>query len=173
MSEIDQYKSQCLGIVSCPSAYEPFKRWRREIPLYRFDSPSTERLDSFQAKQGDVPMGGGNGECSALRLSIPEVFLALTHNDRDEWKTMDDLVCAYWSITEAFIFGDGFRRLGWHPAEYRLEHWLGGHILCFLAREYNEMYGTLVGSVPIEHDGSICRLPTEEELRLFRPRGSQ
>ncbi|MGI8854243.1 MAG: hypothetical protein ACR2JW_00700 [Thermomicrobiales bacterium] len=173
MSEIDQYSYRCLGIVSCPSAYEPFKGWHREIPLYRFDSDGTDALDSFQAKRGDVLVGGGRGECAALRISIPEAFLAFTRDDWDEWQKLDQLVCAYWSATEAFIFGDGFRRIGWQLAEGPLEIWLCDHIMSFLAREYGDTFGEFVGPLPIEQDGSICRLPTEEELRILRPRGSQ
>jgi hypothetical protein len=172
MSEIDQYNYRCLGIVSCPSDYAPFEPWGREIPLYRFDSERTDRRDSFQAKRGDVLLGGGGGECSALRISIPEAFFGFTEAEWSDWQTQDELVKAFWPPTQAFIFGDGFRRLGWYPAEQPIEIWLCEHIMAFLVKEYGHVYSALVGPLPIEQDGSICRPPTDEELRILRPKSA-
>ena len=166
MSEIDQYDHRCLGIVLCPSRYEPFPDWGRIIALYQFDSKTTDELDSFQAKRGDIVFGGGDGEGSAFRISLPDAFLFFTQPDWDGWQTWDNIVKSYWSMTEAFILCDGFTQLGWHPSLQPIEMWLAEHIVTFLLREYHSDYEQFIGPEPLELDGSICRLPTEDERRI-------
>ena len=41
--------------------------------------------------------------------------------------------------------------------------WLTDHIIAFVMREYPEIYKIFSGSMAIESDGSICRVPTPEE----------
>jgi hypothetical protein len=157
LSEIDQYDYRCLGIAACPSRYEPRSGWGRIIALYRFDSETTDELDSFQAKRGDLVLGGGGGECGALRISLPQAILFFTDIDWNGWQTADDIVKSYWTPTEAFIFGDGFVQLGWHPSLQGIEMWLAEHIVEFLLREYRSDYEQYIGpESSIEQDGSIC-----------------
>jgi hypothetical protein len=167
MSEIDQYDHRCLGIVSCPSHYEPFREWKRTIALYRFDSDATDDEDSFQAKRGDVILGGGGGECGALRIALPEAILFFTDIDWDGWETTDEIVQSYWSPAEAFIFCDGFVQVGWHPSFQEIDMWIAEHVTSFLIREYRSEFAQYIGSWPIDQDGSICRLPTEDERRIL------
>jgi hypothetical protein len=165
MSEIDGYSHHCLGIISCPSPYVP----SGYLALYRFDSETTNPNDSFQAKRGDVLMGGGRGEHGAVRIAIPEAFLALTHDDWDEWESYDEIVKAYWSVTQAYALCEGFKRVGWGPKEQSFESWLCEHIMRFLVREYGGTYANLIGPHPLEQDGSICRLPTKDERTMLDP----
>lgn len=165
MSEIDVYAHRCLGIVSCPSQYEPFPRWNRTIPLYRFESDATNEGDSFSAKRGDLLLGGGRGECAAFRVSMPEAFV-LTH---EEWPSVEEVYASFrasWTLTEAFILGNGFREVGWDPATEEIEFWIVGHVLGFLLHEYRADYEPYIGQRLLEQDGSIFRLPTEEERRI-------
>ena len=167
MSEIDQYKHECIGMVSCPSSFLPAAYWRnpaRMIPIYRIDQDTTEG-DSFSAKRGDLLVGGGSGECPALRISIPETFFFLTHKDweLEENHWYNEFCKAYWSLNQAYVFCDGYFRLGWHPYEGFIEVWLARHILAFVLREYPDVYSHWKGPGDLEESGDICRLPTAEE----------
>ena len=67
----------------------------------------------------------------------------------------------------AYVFCEGYHKLGWRP-DLPIEGWLGDHILAFILREYPETYQSLRGPIShIREDGSICRLPTEEEKRVW------
>ena len=77
MSEIDQYKHECIGIIVCPSTYPVVGgREHRNIPLYRID----EAAEEWDAKSGDLLLGGGSGEFEALRISMPEPWCSTRMN---------------------------------------------------------------------------------------------
>jgi hypothetical protein len=179
MSEIDSYQHECIGIVLCPSSYEIVYANNlppdipTPIPLYRIDEDTTEG-DSFQAKRGDLLLGGGRGGSPALRISIPEAIYFFTEDDYPDAHPELDVYFAtnqalrdwhfhaYWTMTQAFVFCEGYVKLGWTPNE-PIETWLTEHILAFVLREYPAVYGPFQGTAPLERDGSICRLPTPEE----------
>lgn len=183
MSEIDVYKHECIGIVVCPSSYEIVYASNTApgaptfVPLYRIDEDTTEG-DSFQAKRGDLLLGGGRGESPAFRISIPEAIHFFTQDDyfdaHPEFVALfptnqairDWHFRAYWTLTQAFVFGEGYAKLGWTP-DQPIEVWLTEHILAFVLREYPGVYGPFRGSEPLEHDGSICRPPTPEERQIL------
>jgi hypothetical protein len=183
MSEIDSYQHECIGIVDCPTSYKvvygsnPPPGIPTPIPLYRIDEDTTAG-DSFQAKRGDLLLGGGRGESPAFRISIPEAIHFFTEDDYfDAHPELDALFStnqalrdwhfrAYWTLTQAFVFGEGYAKLGWTPDE-PIETWLTEHILAFVLREYPAVYGAVQGSAPLERAGSICRLPTPEERRIW------
>lgn len=156
MSEIDRFRHKCIGIISCPSTYEVVKgRDHRLIPLYRIDDSSEE----WKAKPGDLLVGGGGGESAALRISIPEALYCYTESDLDADEDLDDYAFhAYWSTNDAFIFCEGYAKLGWHP-DIWIEDWLTEHVVAFILREYPEIYRQYCGPTTPELDGSICRLP--------------
>jgi hypothetical protein len=166
LSEIDSFQHKCIGMVSCPSSFLPSSYWRhpeRVIPVYRLDEDALDAT-SLSAKQGDLLLGGGSGECPALRISLPEAFYLLgreadpaQYNHEKPWH-------AYWSIDDAFVFGDGYVRLGWQPLGQPMELWLTAHIVAFVLREYPEAYGDWKDSSQVELIGAICRRPTAEEL---------
>lgn len=175
MSEIDSYRHECIGIVRCPSSYEIVyhNNSHRNIPLYRIDEDTTGD-DSFQAKRGDLLLGGGRGESLAFRISIPEAIYFFTEDDYLDTHPELDIPFpttqalrdwhfqAYWNLTQAFVFCEGYLKLGWTPDEL-IETWLTDHILAFILREYPAVYEQFRGTVPLDRDGSICRLPTPEE----------
>ena len=79
-----------------------------------------------------------------------------------------DAICmTYWSSTQAYMFCEGYRKLGWHPHLRNIESWLRDHIVAFVLREYPERWGNFRGNDPIDEDGSICRPPTDEEKRIM------
>jgi hypothetical protein len=163
MSEIDSYKHECIGIVHCPSSYAIVYKnnSHRHIPLYRLDDDALDGT-SFQAKRGDLLLGGGSGESASLRISIPEAISFLINDNavlEGEW---DDFYRAYWTMNEAFVFCEGYRKLGWTP-DTPIETWLAEHILAFVLREYPAVYGPFQIATPLEQDGSICHRPTPEE----------
>jgi hypothetical protein len=156
MSEIDQYQHQCIGIVACPSTYEIVagNQHHRDVPLYRVDESAAE----WNAKQGDLLLGGGSGESHALRISMPEAILFLTQADWERYKSLAEIYKAYWSMTDAFIFGEGYRKVGWSPQQ-PIELWLVEHIIAFMLQEYPEIYSQYCGDRAIKQNGLICRLP--------------
>ena len=156
MSEVDQYKHQCIAIVTCPSDYDITTgiSSTRNIPLYRLDESAVE----WHAKPGDVLLGGGSGESEVLRISMPEAIFLVTRDDWFEYDELAEIFKAYWSTSSAFVFGTGFIKLGWHPRK-SMEFWLTDHIVAFLLREYPDIYGKYSGKQSVKEDGSICRLP--------------
>jgi hypothetical protein len=173
MSEIDSYKHKCIGIAHCPSSYWP-PGFHQIVPLYLLEQDAFD--SEFPAKKGDLLLGGGSGESPALWISMPEALIFFTREDWEEhisvenFETLGDLhdsiYRAYWSMTSAFIFGDGYAKLGWDPRNMDIEIWLVHHILAFVLRNYGELWGHLRGSDELAADGSICRLPTQEEITL-------
>jgi hypothetical protein len=160
VSEIDQYRHECLGIVHCPSTREIVAGdpGQRDVPLYLLLQDALDG-DSFRGKAGDLLLGGGAGEAAALRISLPEAATA-------GHAVVGDLVQAYWSERQATAFADGYAKLGWSPPP-PLEAWLAGHILAFVGREYPDRFAHDYGVPSFGFGGSICRRPTQEE-KTFR-----
>lgn len=166
MSEIDSYQHECIGIVFCPSDYEIVagNNSHRNIPLYLLKEDALT-ASSYEAKRGDLLLGGGSGESATLRISIPEAIYLFTHA-RDDFEPAHKPVKAYWSMNEAFVFCDGYAKLGWTPHD-SIEEWLAEHLLAFVLREYPELFGTGKGPLFPGQDGSICRRPTKEEKGMW------
>jgi hypothetical protein len=168
MSAIDQYKYACLGIVQCPTNYKVSGVYP-QIPLYRLDEDIPADEEDFQGKKGDILLGGGSGESAALRIAIPEAFYFWTREDWCDYDSLDEIIKTYWTPTQAYVFGEGYSKLGWTPENNPLEWWLAQHILNYLASNYPGDYQQYVGPMPLETDGSICRLPTKDELAVLQP----
>ena len=167
MSEIDSFQHECIGIVACPSDHEIVagNTMHRGIPLYllKEDAPTAT---SFQAKNGDLLLGGGSGESAALRISIPGAFSFFTSEHQADAEPADKPVKAYWNMNQAYVFCDGYAKAGWTPQE-RIEHWLAKRLLAFVLREYPDLFGNYQGSFLLEQDGSLCRVPTAEEKQMW------
>ena len=157
MSEIDSYKHECIGMVYCPSDYWPPPYFgqpeNKHIPLYLLKEDALSADASayeFQAKNGDLLLGGGSGETPALRISMPEALISFTHGDKENRISIKDnptvgdlqesLYHAYWSMDHAFMFGAGYVKLGWEPHKIAMEIWLIEHILAFVTRECPELW---------------------------------
>src|SRR4051794_562347 len=112
MSEIDTYKHECIVMVRCPSSYLPPRSWGPDpkemyIPLYMLHEDALDS-DSFQAKKGDLLLGGGSGESSALWIAMPEAVLFFTREDWEDFIKLEDystigqlhdsLYYAFWSM---------------------------------------------------------------------------
>ena len=82
MAVIDSYQHTCIGIVQCPLTYAivPGNSTHRNIPSYRVDADVPDDAH-WQAKAGDLLLGGGSGESAALRISIPEAIRFFTDED--------------------------------------------------------------------------------------------
>ena len=156
MSEIDTHPHQCIGVITCPSTYEIVagNDRHRDIPLYLLDEDAPE----WSAKAGDLVLGGGAGESAALRIALPEAIRFVTQEAGS--RDLSGIVPfkAYWSATQAFVFGEGYARLGWHPGR-PIEVWLTEQIVAFLLREYPAVDGVHKGPKPPREGGSLCRLP--------------
>jgi len=124
MSAIDQYARRCLGIIACPSRHPIMygNDAHRLVPLYRLDQDIDGQERGFQGKRGDILIGGGSGESAALRISMPEALQFYTYEDWERFSgseswALPTLVTAYWSMTQAYVFGDGYRVVGWSSVD--------------------------------------------------------
>jgi hypothetical protein len=155
MSTIDVYKHQLLGFIRCPMVYSLYRDGRvlDRLPIYEL-LEHVEGESSISGAPGDVVIGGGSGEASALRFSIPQLFLCYTHSGQGNGH-LEKPITSHWSLTEAFIFGQGFLSLGWFPEQQPLDLWLAGHLMAFLVKTFPEKYGHLPGELSPNHNGSI------------------
>jgi hypothetical protein len=167
MSIIDSYQHTCIGIVQCPSTYAivPGNSTHRNIPIYRVDEDMPHDAD-WRAKAGDILLGGGSGESAALRISIPEAIWFFTDEDPPHFDLWNELWQAYWSPTEAYVFGEGYAKLGWQPT-IPIEHWLVEHIIAFLLQSYPDQYARYRGAESLRQSGAICREPSPEEQQQW------
>jgi hypothetical protein len=167
MSEIDSYQHRCIGIVECPSSYEivPGNNLHRKIPIYQLEQDALDAT-SWQAKKGDLLLGGGSGESSALRVSIPEAIYFFIDESWDKFESYDDIYKAYWSMTDAYVFCEGYSKVGWTPND-DIEMWLAEQIIMFVIKEYPNVFGTFQILSEMENKGLICRLPTDMERTMW------
>ncbi len=160
MSEIDIYNHQCIGMIDLPSSYSFIDGSVRplnakcKVALYRLDEDALE----WNAKKGDLLLGGGSGESAALRISIPEAIYLFTGDGWTEYESFDDICKAYWGMNDAFVLCEGYLKLGWDP-RFGIEAWLTNHIIAFILREYPEEYGKYKGPIQPRENGSIFRIP--------------
>ena len=89
-----------------------------------------------------------------------------TDDDPPEFDRWDALWQAYWSPTEAYVFGEGYAKLCWQPA-IPIEHWLVEHIIAFLLQSYPEQYARYRGAGSLRQSGAICREPILEEQQQW------
>jgi hypothetical protein len=135
MSSIDRYNHIILGYISCPSSFDfVFQNNTREIPIYQVleNIPSDE--NDFEGKKGDILVGGGSGEAAAFRISNPLAFHFFI-SDEDtffnlKFNALEDVFKSFWTANDAFVFGEGYQKLGWTP-EVNIDLWLAENV-CFL-----------------------------------------
>lgn len=140
MSAIDSYKHELLGFITCPSTYDfvPFSRTRK-IAIYKLLQLIPEDENSFTGLPGDILVGGGRGEAPAFRISNPKAFDFFAKEDPEnvEFDTRDELYKAFWEPTTAFIFCEGYLKLGWKPS-HDIESWLAENVCQILIDSFDE-----------------------------------
>lgn len=139
MAAIDQYDHILLGFIECPSAHDfVYGNKTRQIGIYELleDVPADE--NSFDGKAGDILIGGGKGEAPALRISYPDAFDFFTNDEWDSFADYDELFKAFWTPTQAFIFGEGYQKLGW-TVDVKIEQWLAENV-CQLLIQSTDKY---------------------------------
>jgi len=172
MSAIDTYKHEIIGVVRCPSLYplvygiEVKEGEDQRLPIYRLLENIPADENEFDGRKGDLLVGAGGGEAPALRISL-DIALGIW-TEHPDYKEMSfeirQLAKAFWTMNDAFYFGDGFRKAGWDGIE-QIETWIMEHILAFIQKEYGKEYTKCIGPVVLEKSGNICRLPTEAERK--------
>ena len=156
MSEIDLYRHSVLGIIECPTPYPfVFGSSTRDVYLYKLEE-DVRGAANWVAKKGDIVLGGGSGEAAIFRASMPEAIFFFTNEKWDAFDSISDIYCAYWNVTEAFIFGSGYAKLGWSP-NVPLESWLAEHLVSFVLQQYPKMFQSSEDSLNLDQDGRICR----------------
>lgn len=184
MSEIDQYKYTCLGVIECPIPfYAPKVKY---VAIYHLEQDVGKRQYTFQGNEGDIIVGGGAGEAAAMRIRIPEAFILYTDfkvvvEDEEIYRKLENQALdksafkAYWTPTEAYKFGTGYRKIGW-DGEGAIDNWLTYHVLGFLLKnhpkrfDFPEKFRIKEGTLKPLEDGSICRLLTKDEDKLLNSR---
>ena len=156
MSAIDSYEHEQIGFVRCPMRHSMFRDGRESdrLPVYRLLEDVSDE-EALSGRAGDILIGGGSGEASALRFSIPGIFRLYTRLPEEPDSVQELPIKSHWSADEAFMFGIGFEALGWNPEKQPLLIWLAEHLIAFLARAYPERYALLIGEFPPEQDGEI------------------
>jgi hypothetical protein len=97
-----------------------------------------------------------------LRIALPEAFSLFSNGNAAG--DYEDVCHAYWSASDAFVFGHGYAKLGWQPAAQPIELWLIEQVLAFVLKEYQTQYEEWVGTLGAEANTAICRRPNVEEL---------
>jgi hypothetical protein len=140
MSAIDCYKHELLGFIICPSTYDfvPFSETRK-IAIYKLLQLIPEDENDFDGLSGDILVGGGSGEAPAFRISNPKAFDFFAREDPEdvEFDTRDELYKAFWGPNSAFIFCEGYLKLGWEPS-YDIESWLAENVCQVLIDSFDE-----------------------------------
>lgn len=125
MAQIDAYNYSLLGFVECPSSHDfVYLSNTRQIAVYRLE----EDAEEFMAKKGDILLGGGSGEAEALRIAMPEMMHWMS-DELEKVESLEMTIHPLWSPTFSFLIGEGFNKVGWKPAEKRLEVWLAEKIM--------------------------------------------
>ncbi len=171
MSSIDGYRYEILGFVTCPIVHNVLGAFA-DIPIYRLLEDISAKETELDGKKGDILLGGGSGQSAAFRIAIPEAFYFLTHTHGDdlfEYKSHEQIYKAFWTPTQAYVFGVGYTQRGWSPGTVPIEWWLAHHILQFLTNHYRDDYKQYLGTLSLEQDGTLCRMPTREELEMAKP----
>ena len=175
MSAIDSYNYTCLGLIECPMPYRFFSTQESILPIhvaiYQLGQDIPEYESDFQGNKGDILVGGGGGEAPAMRIKMPEAILLFTNWERYE-KEYDDILIdslhtIYWSPTQVFMLCSGYETLGWNPEKEVIGQWLMEHVICFVVKNYSTNYQQYIGLDSFEHDGSICRLLSDTEDKIW------
>lgn len=157
MSAIDCYRHDVLGNFDRTAIY----RLRQDVPA--------TMEDDFNGKVGDILLGGGGGETPAMRISIPEAFIAYSDNGRWEHDFFE-VTQTFWSDNNhAYYRIKRYKQLGYKPANHGLiEIWLTENILAFLVKNYPEQYAGMVENrfdFPIRYRGEKhFELPHPEQI---------
>ncbi|MBF0366701.1 MAG: hypothetical protein HQK50_14100 [Oligoflexia bacterium] len=159
MSEIDGCKHKCIGLIKCDfdRAYFPNPAHKETmIPIYKLMEAS-----DF-GENGDIIIGDGSGGVPMFRLSTSKIIRFISSSDFNVDDT-EDMFKTYWSATAAYVLCDGFKKFGWDYRVINIEMWISTHIVAFLKREYFEDYKDHFGDEKLDYDGSICRIPNDDE----------
>lgn len=125
MSQIDAYSYSLLGWIECPSSYDfVYMSNSRRLGVYRLE----EKADEFNAKKGDILIGGGRGEAEALHIAMPEMVHWLT-DELEKVENPEGILHPFWTATFSFMIGEGFSKIGWKPRDERLEVWLAAKVM--------------------------------------------
>ncbi|MCU0341412.1 MAG: DUF3885 domain-containing protein [Spirosomaceae bacterium] len=126
MAQIDAYAYSLLDYIQCPSSYDfVYGSSTRQIAIYRLEEDAE---DDFNSKKGDILVGGGRGEADVLRIAMPEMLHWL-NDELEKVENPETIIETFWSPTFSFKIGEGFDKIGWNPAEERLEVWLAEKII--------------------------------------------
>ncbi|MBF0314876.1 MAG: hypothetical protein HQK52_15750 [Oligoflexia bacterium] len=158
MSEIDSFNHKCIGFIKCDfdRLFLPCADGKETaIPIYIL------KEDVEFGLKGDIVVGDGDGGVPMLRISTEKAIKLFT-SDWDDFNDFKEIYQTYWSANATYVLCDGFKRLGWSP-DFTIEKWITHHVISFLKKEYFDDYKEHFGKEELLCDGSICRLPMDDE----------
>jgi hypothetical protein len=176
LSEIDSYKHRILGRID-------FKNKKNYIPIYQLledvllpasitslpASIAIEKYDhllyGFYGNKGDILLGGGSGECAALKINVPLALEFFTNHSKGAGIYYDDFVKAFWRMDDAYSLIKEYKKIGYNENKHSyIEYWLSEHLVAFIIENYFGEFKHLIGEKhEFKQDGSICRLFTQDE----------
>lgn len=125
MAQIDAYNYSRLGFVECPSSHDfVYMSNTRQIAVYKLE----EDAEEFDAKKGDILLGGGRGEAQILRIAMPEM-LHWMNDELEKVENPESIIYTIWTPTFCYLMGEGFTKTGWKPEEKELEVWLAEKVM--------------------------------------------
>lgn len=169
MSEIDCFRKRLLGLVHCPSPHELVYQndSHHDVPIYQLlEDTGPRELPDVSGKRGDILVGGGSGESAALKIVVPEAVQWFTTDLVDLSARQAGVLEAYWSLSDGYVFGAGYVKLGWHVRE-DLPTWLAAHVVAFLIASQDEFQAMAGPSRDLLESGTICRAPSVEDRRTW------
>lgn len=139
------------------------------IPIYRLKEDAPEQAPKsfgFDGKKGDILLGGGSGEASAMRISMPlamEWFTSKMNWQEQLNYRLRDMVKTFWGNEDAYRFIKDYVEMGYDVDEVPIETWLGEHIMSYLIENYHDEYKEHIGNVEkLDYKGEICSKPEQE-----------
>lgn len=141
MSAINQYNHKILLAFECPSTF-PFiyqNENSRILVVYQLLEDISDEESSFDGKRGDIIIGGGKGEADSLRLTTEKALLFFSDKETEqlEFDNISEIFKSFWSNNNAFIFCEGYRKLGWEINQ-DIDYWLAENICKLIVYEIDE-----------------------------------
>jgi Domain of unknown function (DUF3885) len=134
MAQIDAYAHTLLGFIDCPSSYDfVCMSDTRRIAVYRID----ENAEDYNAKKGDILVGGGKGEAPPLRIAMPEMIHWI-NDEVEHIESPETILYPMWTPTFSYRIGEGFAKIGWKPEDEELEVWLAEKVMREFVLESNQ-----------------------------------
>lgn len=161
MSSIDKYKNKCIGMIDLKDVESRQLLDFSKVAVYLLDEDVPNEENDLDGKNGDIILGGGSGECPAIRISVPEIYHYFS-DDFDGEYTLYDIIKFFYTANEIYLICDIFKHMGWNP-KGSIENWILEQVVNYLdCIGYNHK-----ANLVIETNTSIIRRLNNQEIRIM------